>query len=67
MASDTAQTENPTRDIIAMAWDLETSFETLKSKTCLSDSELIFLLSTHMQPSSFRRWRTQRGKLERMD
>ena len=65
MTSDAARSEILVKEIVAMAWDM-TSFETIKSKTRLSESEIVFLLRTHMQPSSFRRWRTQRREIERV-
>lgn len=44
-------------EIIAMAWDDETSFDNIKAQTGLSEPEVIKIMRTHMQPSSFRMWR----------
>lgn len=46
-----------TSEIIAMAWDDETSFDAIKSLTGLSEKEVILLMRENMKPSSFRMWR----------
>lgn len=46
-----------TSEIVAMAWDDETSFDNIKAQTGLSESEVIRIMRGHMQPSSFRMWR----------
>lgn len=44
-------------EIVAMAWDDETSFDDIKIQSGLSESEVIKIMRGHMQPSSFRMWR----------
>lgn len=44
-------------EIIAMAWDDETSFDDIKTQSGLSEGEVIKTMRKHMQPSSFRMWR----------
>ncbi|WP_051279612.1 TIGR03643 family protein [Hellea balneolensis] len=46
-----------TSEIVAMAWDDETSFDDIKKQSGLSESEVIKIMRGHMQPSSFRMWR----------
>jgi len=46
-------------EIIALAWDDETSFDSIKAQTGLSESEVIKIMRGHMKPSSFRMWRTR--------
>ena len=46
-----------TSEIVAMAWDDETSFDNIEAQTGLSESEVIKIMRGHMQPSSFRMWR----------
>lgn len=46
-----------TSEIVAMAWDDETSFEHIKSQSGLSEAEIIKIMRAHMKPSSFRMWR----------
>jgi len=46
-----------TSEIVAMAWDDETSFDDIKAQSGLSEQEVIKTMRTHMQPSSFRMWR----------
>lgn len=46
-----------TSEIVAMAWDDETSFDDIKAQTGLSESEVILIMRGNMQPSSFRMWR----------
>lgn len=46
-----------TSEIVAMAWDDETSFDDIKTQTGLSESEVIKIMRGHMTPSSFRMWR----------
>lgn len=44
-------------EIVAMAWDDDTSFDDIKAQSGLSESEVIKIMRGHMQPSSFRMWR----------
>ncbi len=46
-----------TSEIVAMAWDDETSFDAIKAQSGLSEPEVIKIMRDHMQPSSFRMWR----------
>ena len=46
-----------TSEIVAMAWDDETSFDDIKEQSGLSEGEVIKIMRGHMQPSSFRMWR----------
>jgi len=49
--------ELTTSEIVAMAWDDETSFDDIKIQSGLSEPEVIKIMRAHMQPSSFRMWR----------
>lgn len=44
-------------EIIAMAWDDQTSFENIEAVTGLKEKDVILLMREHMKPSSFRMWR----------
>jgi len=44
-------------EIIAMAWDDETSFDDIKAQSGLSEKAVIKIMQSHMKPSSFRMWR----------
>jgi len=46
-----------TSEIVAMAWDDETSFDHIKAQSGLSEAEVIKIMRKHMKPSSFRMWR----------
>jgi len=46
-----------TSEIVAMAWDDETSFDDIKSQSGLAEKEVIKIMRAHMKPSSFRMWR----------
>ena len=46
-----------TSEIVAMAWDDETSFDDIKAQSGLSEGDVIKIMRGHMQPSSFRMWR----------
>lgn len=46
-----------TSEIVAMAWDDETSFDHILAQTGLSEPEVIKIMRGHMKPSSFRMWR----------
>lgn len=46
-----------TSEIVAMAWDDDTSFDDIKRQSGLSEPEVIKIMRGHMQPSSFRMWR----------
>jgi len=42
---------------IQMAWEDRTSFETIKERVGLSESEVIRLMRQELTPSSYRLWR----------
>ena len=44
-------------EIIALAWDDETSFDQIKLQFGLAEAEIIRLMRQEMKPSSFRMWR----------
>lgn len=46
-----------TSEVVAMAWDDETSFDDIQTQSGLSEPEVIKIMRGHMQPSSFRMWR----------
>ncbi len=46
-----------TSELVAMAWDDDTSFDQIKTQSGLSEPEIIKIMRQHMQPSSFRMWR----------
>lgn len=46
-----------TSEIIAMAWDDETSFDAIERLTGLAESDVIALMRAQMKPSSFKMWR----------
>ncbi len=46
-----------TSEIVAMAWDDETSFDNILTQSGLSEGEVIKIMRGHMKPSSFRMWR----------
>ena len=46
-----------TSEIVAMAWDDETSFDDIKAQSGLKEQEVIKIMRAHMQPSSFKMWR----------
>ena len=46
-----------TSEIVAMAWDDETSFDDIRIQSGLREGEVIKIMRGHMQPSSFRMWR----------
>lgn len=43
--------------IIQMAWEDRTTFETIKERTGLSESDVIRLMRNQLTPSSFKMWR----------
>jgi len=43
--------------VIQMAWEDRTSFETIKERTGLSESDVIRLMRHELNPSSYRLWR----------
>ncbi len=45
--------------VIQMAWEDRTSFETIKERVGLSESEVIRLMRQELTPSSYRLWRTR--------
>ncbi|MEL6920149.1 MAG: TIGR03643 family protein [Pseudomonadota bacterium] len=58
MASNDAKTAPLTpSEIIAMAWDDETSFDAIERASGLKEPEVIKLMRAEMKPSSFRMWR----------
>jgi uncharacterized protein (TIGR03643 family) len=44
-------------DIIRMAWADEISFEEIKRKRGVSESDVIKLMRAHLKPNSFKLWR----------
>ncbi len=46
-----------TSEIVAMAWDDETSFDNILAQTGLTEPEVIKIMRGHMKPNSFRMWR----------
>jgi|GEM_PF-914164 len=44
-------------EIIAMAWDDDTSFDNIELQTGLSEDEVIDIMRAALKPSSFRMWR----------
>ena len=46
-----------TSEIVAMAWDDETSFDDIKAQSGLKEQEVIKIIRANMKPSSFRMWR----------
>ena len=46
-----------TSEIVAMAWDDQTSFDNIKAQSGLSEQDVIMTMRKHMKPSSFRMWR----------
>ena len=46
-----------TSEIVAMAWDDETSFDDIKVQSGLAEKDVIKIMRTHMHPRSFRMWR----------
>lgn len=43
--------------VIQMAWEDRTSFETIKERIGLSESDVIRLMRLELNPSSYRLWR----------
>lgn len=46
-----------TSELVAMAWDDETSFDQIKTQSGLSEAEIIKIMRSHMKPKSFQMWR----------
>ncbi|MFN7710447.1 MAG: TIGR03643 family protein [Holosporales bacterium] len=46
-----------TSEVIAMAWDDQTSFEAIHVSSGLSEQQVIALMRQHLKPGSFRTWR----------
>ena len=46
-----------TSEIVAMAWDDETSFDDIKAQSGLAEKDVIAIMRGHMKPSSFKMWR----------
>jgi uncharacterized protein (TIGR03643 family) len=44
-------------EIIALAWDDKSTFNTIERQFGLSEGEVIKLMRLNMKPSSFRMWR----------
>ena len=50
-------------DVIGMAWSDNISFEEIKKKTGLSESEVIFIMRKNLKKSSYILWRKRvRGR-----
>lgn len=43
--------------VIQMAWEDRTTFETIKERTGLSESDVIKIMRTELRPDSFKLWR----------
>jgi uncharacterized protein (TIGR03643 family) len=43
--------------VIQMAWEDRTSFETIKDRTGLTEAEVILLMRAELKPQSFIMWR----------
>ena len=50
-------TEAQISEIVALAWDDETTFDAIERQFGLSEGEVIRLMRLNMKPSSFRMWR----------
>lgn len=46
-----------TSEIVAMAWDDETSFDQIQAQSGYSEPEIVKIMRANMKPSSFRMWR----------
>ncbi len=44
-------------NVIRLAWEDRTSFEEIKERTGLAESEVIEIMRRELKPASFRRWR----------
>lgn len=47
--------------IIRFAWEDRTTFEEIKERTGLAESEVIAIMRLELKPSSFRMWRKRVG------
>ncbi len=45
--------------LIQMAWEDRTSFETIKERLGMSESEVIQVMRAELKPSSFKLWRAR--------
>jgi uncharacterized protein (TIGR03643 family) len=55
--------ETQISEIVALAWDDETTFDAIERQFGLSEGEVIKLMRRNMKPSSFRVWRKRvRGR-----
>jgi len=52
-----ALTEGDISLVIQMAWEDRTSFETINERVGLTESEVICLMRSELQPQSFSMWR----------
>ena len=50
-------TEAEISEIVALAWDDETTFDAIERQFGLSEGEVIRLMRLNVKPSSFRVWR----------
>jgi len=44
-------------EVIQLAWEDRTSFETIQERTGLSEAEVISVMRQHLKPQSFALWR----------
>ncbi len=51
--------EFSTSEIIAMAWDDETSFDAIERATGMAEKDVIKLMRAELKPSSFKTWRAR--------
>ncbi|MEN0041617.1 MAG: TIGR03643 family protein [Pseudomonadota bacterium] len=50
--------EKPTdSEVIELAWCDDTTFDSIKAQTGMTEAEVIKLMRTHLKPGSFRLWR----------
>ena len=53
------QSNTATNTIIGMAWADRCSFEQIRERTGLNESEIIKIMRCELKPGSFRRWRAR--------
>lgn len=46
-----------TSEIVAIAWDDETSFDNILDQTGMKEKDVIKIMRSNLKPSSFRMWR----------
>ena len=53
------KTTTGTGNLIRMAWEDRCSFEKIRERTGLSESDVIKIMRRELKPGSFRRWRAR--------